>query len=158
MTDKESFAHAVPSVEHDAQSSRRYKENWDDAVQASKADAAEIAELKEAYALLFKAHGIERARWEDPTSVDCASCAHVAPVTAGVCVGCRREDVNAVLRELQDRTNQTWLVKRKRWALLVLRQSEEIDRLRSALGKARDGLAGGLWDYGPGQDEHEQCN
>ena len=42
-------------MEHDAQSSRRYKENWDDAVQASKADAAEIAELKGAYALLFKA-------------------------------------------------------------------------------------------------------
>lgn len=37
---------------------------------------------------------------------------------------------DAVLRELQDRTNQTWLVKRKRWALLVLRQSDEISRLR----------------------------
>ena len=57
-------------MEHDAQSSRRYKENWDDAVQASKADAAEIAELKDAYALLFNAHAIERARWEEPTSVD----------------------------------------------------------------------------------------
>lgn len=43
-------------MEHDAQSSRRYKENWDDAVQTSKADTAEIVELKEAYALLFKAH------------------------------------------------------------------------------------------------------
>ena len=66
MTDKEAFdliaAHAVPSVEHDAQSSRRYKENWDDAVQASKADAAEIAELKEAYALLFNAYAAVRER------------------------------------------------------------------------------------------------
>lgn len=26
------------------------------------------------------------------------------------------------------------------------------------LKKARDGLSGGLWDYGPGQDEHGQCN
>ena len=49
-------------MEHDAQSSQRYKENWDDAVQASKNDAAEIAELKEAYALLFKAHAAERER------------------------------------------------------------------------------------------------
>ena len=48
-------------MEHDAQSSRLYKENWDDAVQASKADAAEIVELKEAYALLFKAHADVRA-------------------------------------------------------------------------------------------------
>lgn len=47
-------------MEHDAESSKRYKENWDDAVQASKADAAEIAELKAAYALLFKAHAAER--------------------------------------------------------------------------------------------------
>lgn len=39
-------------------------------------------------------------------------------------------ECDAVLRELQDRTNQTWLVKRKRWALLVLRQSEEIERLK----------------------------
>ena len=66
MTDKEAFdlivARAVPGVEHDAQSSQRYKENWDDAVQASKNDAAEIAELKEAYALLFKAHAAERER------------------------------------------------------------------------------------------------
>lgn len=26
------------------------------------------------------------------------------------------------------------------------------------LAKARAGLSSGLWDYGPGQDEHEQCN
>lgn len=47
-------------MEHDAQSSRLYKENWDDAVQASKADAAEIAALKEAYALLFKDNALLR--------------------------------------------------------------------------------------------------
>ena len=47
-------------MEHDAESSRRYKENWEDAVQASKADAAEIAELKEAYALLFKDNALLR--------------------------------------------------------------------------------------------------
>ena len=47
-------------MEHDAQSSRRYKENWEDEVQAGKADRAEIAELKEAYALLFKESGARR--------------------------------------------------------------------------------------------------
>lgn len=30
--------------------------------------------------------------------------------------------------------------------------------LLEALEKATDALAGGLWDYGPGQDEHEKCN
>lgn len=30
--------------------------------------------------------------------------------------------------------------------------------LREALVKAREGLSNGLWDYGPGQDEHEQCD
>jgi len=47
-------------MQHDAQTSRRYKENWDDAALASKADAAEIAELKEAYALLFKDNALLR--------------------------------------------------------------------------------------------------
>lgn len=47
-------------MEHDAESSKRYKENWDDAVLASTADAAEIAELKEAYALLFKDNALLR--------------------------------------------------------------------------------------------------
>lgn len=47
-------------MEHDAQNSRLYKENWEDAVQASNADAAEIAELKEAYALLFKDNALLR--------------------------------------------------------------------------------------------------
>ena len=31
-------------------------------------------------------------------------------------------------------------------------------RLKEALEKARNGLSGGLWDYGPDQDEHTQCN
>lgn len=30
--------------------------------------------------------------------------------------------------------------------------------LLEALEKARSGLSNGLWDYGPGQDEHAQCN
>lgn len=30
--------------------------------------------------------------------------------------------------------------------------------LRAALQEAVDALAGGLWDYGPGQDEHAKCN
>jgi hypothetical protein len=30
--------------------------------------------------------------------------------------------------------------------------------LRAMLVKARAGLSNGLWDYGPGQDEHEQCD
>ena len=51
---------------------------------------AEIAELKEAYALLFKAHAAERARLEDPTSMDCASCEYVAPARHDQCKGCER--------------------------------------------------------------------
>ena len=31
-------------------------------------------------------------------------------------------------------------------------------RLKEALQRARNGLSGGLWDYGPGQDEHTECN
>jgi len=77
-------------MEHDAESSKRYKENWEDAVQASKRDAAEIAELKEAYALLFKAHAAERSRWEDSTSMDCASCEYVAPTRHDQCKDCER--------------------------------------------------------------------
>ena len=34
----------------------------------------------------------------------------------------------------------------------------ERDRLREALQMATDALADGLWDYGPGQDEHDKCN
>jgi signal transduction histidine kinase len=37
-------------------------------------------------------------------------------------------------------------------------QAAEIGRLRASLTKARDGLSCGLWDYGPGQSEHDQCN
>jgi hypothetical protein len=37
-------------------------------------------------------------------------------------------------------------------------KSSEADALRAMLIKARAGLSCGLWDYGPGQDEHEQCN
>jgi hypothetical protein len=34
----------------------------------------------------------------------------------------------------------------------------ERDAMAALLREARDGLAGGLWDYGPGQDEHDRCN
>lgn len=34
----------------------------------------------------------------------------------------------------------------------------DISELVEALTKARAGLSDGLWDYGPGQDEHEQCD
>jgi len=60
------------------------------AAQASAADSAENAELKEAYALLFKAHATERARLEDPSSMDCASCEYVAPTRHEQCKGCER--------------------------------------------------------------------
>lgn len=86
MVDKRDEA----NMERDAESSRRYKENLDDAVQASKADAAEIAALKESYALLSKAHAAERSRWEDATSMDCASCEYVAPTRHDKCKGCER--------------------------------------------------------------------
>ena len=35
---------------------------------------------------------------------------------------------------------------------------EQRDELLAALQIAVDALSGGLWDYGPGQDEHEKCN
>jgi len=42
---------------------------------------------------------------------------------------------------------------------------EQRDSLRAVnaelikmLEKARSGLSNGIWDYGPGQDEHAQCN
>jgi hypothetical protein len=56
----------------------------------AEAAADEIAELREAYALLFKAHAAERARWEDSTSMDCASCEYVAPTRHEQCKGCER--------------------------------------------------------------------
>jgi hypothetical protein len=37
---------------------------------------------------------------------------------------------DAVLAQLEDRTNQTWACKRKRWAALVRAQDAEIERLR----------------------------
>ena len=55
-----------------------------------RANDEEIAELKESYALLFKAHAAERARWEDTTSMDCASCEYVAPTRHDECKGCER--------------------------------------------------------------------
>jgi hypothetical protein len=46
-------------------------------------------------------------------------------------------------------------------ALLVAHidaQAAEIKQLRAMLQKARGGLSCGLWDYGPGQSEHDQCD
>lgn len=40
----------------------------------------------------------------------------------------------------------------------VNRLAEVNAELLGALEKARSGLSNGLWDYGPGQDEHEQCD
>ena len=79
-----------------SKASRRYKENWDDAVQASKADSEEIAELKEAYALLFKEHADQRkqidglhARLDDLHDLfrqigDCAHDASTGPAVPDV--------------------------------------------------------------------------
>lgn len=36
--------------------------------------------------------------------------------------------------------------------------STDVSELVQALKKARAGLSNGLWDYGTGQDEHEQCD
>lgn len=46
------------------------------------------------------------------------------------------DERDAVLRELDDRTNQTWAGKRKRWAELVRRQDAELRVLTDALWKA----------------------
>ena len=37
-------------------------------------------------------------------------------------------------------------------------QAGDQAELLAALQVATAALAGGLWDYGPGQDEHEKCN
>lgn len=37
-------------------------------------------------------------------------------------------------------------------------QASDQAELLAALQVATAALAGGLWDYGPGQDEHEKCN
>jgi hypothetical protein len=40
-----------------------------------------------------------------------------------------------------------------------LRRLEAVNaQMLEALQKARSALAGGLWDFGLGQDEHSQCN
>ena len=46
------------------------------------------------------------------------------------------EERDEVLRELDDRTNQTWVGKRKRWAALVRAQDAELCVLTDALWKA----------------------
>ena len=48
----------------------------------------------------------------------------------------RHEERDEVLRELDDRTNQTWVGKRKRWAALVRAQDAELCVLTDALWRA----------------------
>lgn len=43
-------------------------------------------------------------------------------------------------------------------AARIAELEKQRDTLLAALEKARNGLSGGLWDYGPGQDEHDKCN
>lgn len=38
------------------------------------------------------------------------------------------------------------------------KRQKRVAELEKALSMSRDALAGGLWDYGPGQDEHDKCN
>lgn len=52
--------------------------------------------------------------------------------TAGLGLATERD---AVLMQLDDRTNQTWARKRKRWAALVRAQDAEIERLRTELAE-----------------------
>lgn len=40
----------------------------------------------------------------------------------------------------------------------LMRLRREVESLRAAVKLGRDALAGGLWDYGPGQDEHARCD
>ena len=44
------------------------------------------------------------------------------------------------------------------WRYEVVKGFGTHDELVAQLKKATDALAGGLWDYGPGQDEHDKCD
>ena len=48
------------------------------------------------------------------------------------------EELGLVLAQMEDRTNQTWAGKRKRWAALVRAQDAEIQRLHAALARANE--------------------
>jgi hypothetical protein len=52
-------------------------------------------------------------------------------------LGPNAQDVERVLRELDDTTNQTWRSKRARWAALVRKQAAELDALRTQLAHWR---------------------
>lgn len=43
-------------------------------------------------------------------------------------------------------------------AAFIVRAVNHHDPLVIALKEAVNALAGGLWDYGPGQNEHEKCD
>jgi hypothetical protein len=40
----------------------------------------------------------------------------------------------------------------------IMGSLQVMDKLREAAALALEALEGGLWDYGPGQDEHDKCN
>ncbi len=42
--------------------------------------------------------------------------------------------------------------------VIVTQAAAEIERLREVLQLATNALSDGLWDYGPGQDEHDKCD
>jgi hypothetical protein len=43
-------------------------------------------------------------------------------------------------------------------AAFIVRACNSHDNLVDALQEAVDALAGGLWDFGPEQDEHQKCD
>jgi hypothetical protein len=57
---------------------------------------------------------------------------------AGPCGSPLTEELGLVLAQMEDRTNQTWAGKRKRWAALVRAQDAEIQRLHAALARANE--------------------
>lgn len=52
--------------------------------------------------------------------------------------------------------NMTHIVTRV--VLTSLAAEQQRNELLEALREATEALSGGLWDYGPGQDEHTKCN
>ena len=70
---------------------------------------------------------------------------------------------DAVLAQLEDRTNQTWNGKRKRWADLVRAQDVEIQNLRAALQWYADGehftrADPNAWDTVSGEPANWWCD
>ena len=51
------------------------------------------------------------------------------------------DERDAVLRQLDDRTNKTWVMKRKRWATLIRDQDSVIQQLTDELAAVRAAAA-----------------